>query len=161
MNLTVIGKSIISRLDRTSGNGMVLLCSCPASDGCCVATRSRGQCADGVIHDRCVQYPCRSMSVVTPTATLFFILRRIDVTLWAPTADSTHCNKETRAYIANAVLIPSAITFASKRWHYDLVPDLENFTPRTAPFFRAEDGRGCAGRDPPIPPRWPVAPKEW
>ena len=25
-----------------------------------------------VIHDRCIQYPCRSMSVVIPTATLVF-----------------------------------------------------------------------------------------
>ena len=25
-----------------------------------------------VIHDRCIQYPCRSMSVVTPIATMLF-----------------------------------------------------------------------------------------
>jgi hypothetical protein len=31
-----------------------------------------GQCPDRIIHDRCIQYPCRSMSIVTPIATLLF-----------------------------------------------------------------------------------------
>jgi hypothetical protein len=30
------------------------------------------RCLLWVIHDRCIQYPCRSMSVVTPIATLLF-----------------------------------------------------------------------------------------
>ena len=43
-----------------------------ALEGVAMLVRTQCPSPNRVIHDRCIQYPCRSMSVVTPIATLMF-----------------------------------------------------------------------------------------
>ena len=58
-----------------SANGILafqMSTSIGAETGIKTIAAVHSKCRSWVIHDRCIQYPCRSMSVVTPIATLLF-----------------------------------------------------------------------------------------